>query len=127
MDYEIDSDLDNDIDDYNYNYNNNTNNWSTYTGDKINKQIDRHNNSFLDRINKKLESLEAIERSTTVERKNDRDNRINSFLDLYEKIKALNSKQERNFEPYQRSSLVTDIWHDRKNTSKHQRIHKYYM
>ena len=64
-----------------------------------------------------MESLEAIERSTTVERKNDRDNRINSFLDLYEKIKALNSKQERNFEPYQRSSLVTDIWHDRKNRS----------
>ena len=55
-----------------------------YTGDKINKQTDRHNNSFLDRINKKLESLEAIERSTTVERKNDRDNRIDSFLDLYE-------------------------------------------
>ena len=85
MDSETDSDFDSDIDDYNYNYNNNTNNWSTYTGDKINKQIDRHNNSFLDRINKKLESLEAIERSTTVERKNDRDNRINSFLDLYEK------------------------------------------
>ena len=33
------------------------------------------------------------------------------------KIKALNSKQERNFEPYQRSSLVTNIWHDRKNRS----------
>ena len=84
MDYETESDFNSDIDDYNYNYNN-TNNWSTYTGDKINKQIDRHNNSFLDKINKKLESLEAIERSTTVERKNDRDNRINSFLDLYEK------------------------------------------
>ena len=85
MDSETDSDFNSDIDDYNYNYNNNTNNWSTYAGDKINKQIDRHNNSFLDRINKKLESLEAIERSTTVEIKNDRDNRINSFLDLYEK------------------------------------------
>ena len=66
---------------------------------------------------KKFESLEAIERSTTVERKNDRDNRIDSFLDLYEKFKALNSKQKRNFEPYQRSSLVTDNWHDRKNSS----------
>ena len=74
-----------DSDMYNYNYNyDNTNNWSTYTGDKINKQTDRHNNSFLDRINKKLESLEAIERSTTVERKNDKDNRVDSFLDLYE-------------------------------------------
>ena len=85
MDYEIYSCFDSDMDNYNYNYNyDNTNNWSTYTGDKINKQTDRHNNSFLDRINKKLESLEAIERSTTVERKNDRDNRIDSFLDLYE-------------------------------------------
>ena len=56
-----------------------------HTRDKINKQTDRHNNNFLDRINKKLESLEAIERSTTVERKNDRDNRIDSFLDLYER------------------------------------------
>ena len=64
-----------------------------------------------------MESLEVIERSTTVERKNDRDNRIDSFLELYEKIKALNSEQERNFEPHQRSSLVTDNWHDRKNSS----------
>ena len=64
-----------------------------------------------------MESLEAIERSTIVERKNDRDNRIDSFLDLYEKIKALKSKQERNFEPHQRSSLVTDNWHDRENSS----------
>ena len=63
------------MDNYNYNYNN-INNWSTYIGDKINRQTDIHNNSILDRINKKLESLEAIERSTTVERKNDRDNRI---------------------------------------------------
>ena len=116
MDYETDSDSDSDMDNYNYNYDN-TNNWSTYIGDKINRQIDRHNNSFLDRINKKLESLEAIERSTTVERKNDRDNRIDSFLELYEKIKALNSEQERNFEPHQRSSLVTNNWHDRKNSS----------
>ena len=116
MDYEIDSNSDNDMDNYNYNCNN-TNNWSTYTGDKINRQIDRNNNSFLDRINKKLECLEAIERSTTVERKNDRDNRIDIFLDLYEKIKALNSIQERNFEPHQRSSLVIDNWHDRKNSS----------
>ena len=33
------------------------------------------------------------------------------------KIKALNSEQERNIEPHQRSSLVTDNWHDRKNSS----------
>ena len=84
--YEIYSYFDSDMDNYNYNYDN-TNNWSTYTGDKINKQTDIHNNSFLDRINKKLESLEAIERSTTIERKNDRDNRIDSFLDLYEVIR----------------------------------------
>ena len=112
IDYETDSDSDSDIDNYNYNYN-----YSASIGDKINRQTNRHNNSFLDRINKKSESLEAIERSTTVERKNDRDNRIDSFLDLYEKIKALNSDQERNFEPHQRSSLVTDNWHDKKNSS----------
>ena len=116
MDYETDSDSDSDMDNYNYNYDN-TNNWSTYMGDKINRQTDRHNNSFLDRINKKLEFLEAFQRSTTIERKNDRDNRMDSFLDLHEKIKALNSEQERNFEPHQRSSLVTDNWHDRKNSS----------
>ena len=120
MDYETDSDSDSDMDNYNYNYNynyDNTNNWSTYIGDKINRKTDRHNNSFLDRINKKLEFLEAFQRSTTIERKNDRDNRMDSFLDLHEKIKALNSEQERNFEPHQRSSLVTDNWHDRKNSS----------
>ena len=63
-----------------------------------------------------MESLKAIERSTTVERKNDRDNRIGCFLELYEKIKDLNSEQERNFESHQRSSLVTNNWHDRKNS-----------
>ena len=84
MDYETNSDPDSDTDDFNYN---NTNNWSTYIGDKINRQIDRHNNSFLDRINKILESLEAIERSTTIERKNDKDNRIYNFLELYKKLK----------------------------------------
>ena len=112
MDYETDSDSNSDMDNYNYNYN-----YGASIGDKINRQTNRHNNSFLDRINKKSESLEAIERSTTVERKNDRDNRIDNFLDLYERIKALNSDQERNFEPHQRSSLVTDNWHDRKNSS----------
>ena len=86
MGYETDSDSDSDTDDYNFNYNN-TNNWSTYTGDKINRQTDRHNNSFLDRINKILESLEAIERSTTIERKTDKDNRIYSFSELYIKLK----------------------------------------
>ena len=63
MDYETDSDSDIDMNDYNYNYNNSTNNWSTLTEDKTNRQTDRHNNSFLDIINKKLESLENIERS----------------------------------------------------------------
>ena len=80
MDYETDSNSDNDTDDYNYNYNNSTNNQRTLTGDKINRQTNRHNNSFLDMINEKLESLENIERSIIVERKN------YSFLDLYEKI-----------------------------------------
>ena len=45
-------------------------------------------------INKKLESLEIVERSITytrTERKND------SFLDLYEKMKAVN------FEPHHRT------------------------
>ena len=69
MDYEIDTESYNDTDDYNYNYNNNTNNWSILTEDKINGQTDRHNNGFLDMINKKLESLENIERFITVERK----------------------------------------------------------
>ena len=97
MDYETDSDSNSDIDDYNYNYNNSTNNWSTLIEDKTNRQTNRHNNSFLDIINKKLESLENIERSIIVERKND------SFLDLYEKMKVLNSKRE--FEPHHRSLL----------------------
>ena len=44
MDYdETDSDSDSNIDDYNYN--SNTNNWSTLTGDKINRQTNRHNNN----------------------------------------------------------------------------------
>ena len=96
MEYdETDSDSDSDMDNYNYNYNNSTNNWNTLIEDKINRQTNNHNDSFLDRINKKLESLESIERSVTVERKND------SFLDLYERLKALNSplKNEREFDP----------------------------
>ena len=71
MDYdETDSDSDSDIDDYNYN--NSTNNWNTLTEDKINRQTDRHNNSLLEKINKKLEFLETVERSITntkIERK----------------------------------------------------------
>ena len=51
MDYdETDSDSNSEID-Y-YNYNSGTNNWSTLTGDKINRQTNKHNDSFLDRINK---------------------------------------------------------------------------
>ena len=101
VDYDdTDFDYDSDIDDYNYN--NSTNNWSTLTGDKINRQNNRHNNSLLDRINKKLESLKAVERSITntkVERKSD------SFLDLLERMKTLNSELEkkREFEPHHRS------------------------
>ena len=72
MEYdETDSDFDNDMDNYNYNDNSSTNNWSILTGDKINRQTNKHNDCFLDRINKKIESLEAIERSVIVERKND--------------------------------------------------------
>ena len=70
-----------------YNYNSNTNNWSILIGDKINQQPDRHDNSLLDKINKKLEFLETVERSTIytkLERKND------SFLDLLERMKTLN-------------------------------------
>ena len=53
VDYDdTDFDYDSDIDDYNYN--NSTNNWSTLIGDEINRQSDRHNNSLLDRINKKI-------------------------------------------------------------------------
>ena len=58
--------------------------------------------------------MEAIERSVTVERKND------GFLDLYERLKALNSplKNEREFEPHHRSSstkTMTDNWHINNN------------
>ena len=75
------------------------------TEDKINRQTNKHNNSFLDIINKKLESLENIDRSaiyTKVEKKND------SFLDLYERMKVLNShfKKEIEFRPHQRSSFT---------------------
>ena len=100
MDYdETDSDFDSDIDDYNYN--NSTNNWNTLTGDKINQQTDRHNNSLLEKINKKLELLETMERSITntkVEMKND------SFLDILERMKALNS--EREFQTYGACSII---------------------
>ena len=69
-------------------------------------------------INKKLESLENIERSTIytkVERKND------SFLDFYERIKALNSplEKEREFEPHHRSCLTktkTKNWNNERNS-----------
>ena len=101
MDYdETDSDFDSNIDDYNYN--SNTNNWSTLTGDKINWQTNRHNNSLLDMNNKKLKSLENVERSiinTRVERKSD------CFLDFLERMKTLNwtLEKEREFEPHHRS------------------------
>ena len=100
MEYdETDSDFDSEIDDYNYN--SKTNNWSILIGDKINRQTNKHNDSFLDRINKKLEPLEAIERSVIVERKNDSsiERKNDNFLDLYERLKALNSplKNEREF------------------------------
>ena len=87
MEYdETDFDSDSDMDNYNYNDNSSTNNWSILIGDKINQQTNKHNDSFLDRINKKLESLEATERSVIVERKNDSsvERKNDSFLDLYE-------------------------------------------
>ena len=68
---------------------------------------------MLDRINKKLESLEIVERSITntkVGRKND------SFLELLKKMKALNLEKEREFEAYHKSPLaktMTDNWHNR--------------
>ena len=53
--------------------------------DNWHNKIDRHNNSLLDRINKKLESLEIVDiTNTKVERKND------SFLDLLERMKTWN-------------------------------------
>ena len=121
MEYDkTDSDSDSEIDDYNYN--SKTNNQSILTGDKINQQTNKHNESFLDRINKKLESLKAIERSVTVERQNDStvERKNDSFLDLYERLKTLNSplKSEREFEPYHRSSstkTMTDNWHINNN------------
>ena len=118
MDYdETDSDSNSDIDDYKYK--NSTNNWSILMGDKINRQTNRHNNSLLEKINKKLESLKTMERSITntkVERKN------YNFLDLLERMKALNSKleKERQFEPHHRSPLaktVTDNWHNRQKNN----------
>ena len=115
MEYdEIDSDSDSDMDNYNYNNNSSTNNWSILTGDKINRRTNKHNEIFLDRINKKLESLEPVERFVIVEKKND------SFFDLYERLKALNSplKNEREFESHHRSSsakAMTDNWHINNN------------
>ena len=58
--------------------------------------------------------MEATERSIIVEREKD------SFLDLYERLKALNSplKNEREFEPHHRSSstkTMTDNWHINNN------------
>ena len=63
----------------------------------------------MDRINKKLESLDNTDRSaiyTKEEKKND------SFLDLYEKLKVLNSplKNEREFEPHHRHSFPTRLF-----------------
>ena len=57
MDYdETDSDFDSEIDDYN----SSTNNWSILSGDKINLQTNKHNDNFLDRINKKLKSWKLL-------------------------------------------------------------------
>ena len=61
--------------------------------------------------------MEATERSFIVERKND------SFLDLYERLKALNSplKNERDFEPQYRSSstkTMTDSWYINNNSKE---------
>ena len=74
---------------------------------------------MLDRINKKLESLETVERfiiNTEVERKND------SFLDLLERMKTLNSEleKEREFEPHHISlsvKTVIDNWQNRQKNN----------
>ena len=51
MEYdETDFDFDSETDDYNYN--SKKNNWSTLTGDKINRQTNKHCDSFLDKISK---------------------------------------------------------------------------
>ena len=112
------SDSDSEIDDYNYN--GNTNNWSNLTEDKINRQTNKHNDSFLDRINRKLESLENIDRFaiyTKVEKEND------SFLDLYERMKALNPhyKKDIEFGSHHRSSFtetMTDNWFNNSNSKE---------
>ena len=70
-------------------------------------------------INKKLESLKTVKRSiinTEVERTND------SFLDLLERMKTLNSKleKEREFEPHHISpsvKTVIDNWHNRQKNN----------
>ena len=66
--------------------------------------------------------MEAIERSVTLERQKDSsvERKKDSFLDLYERLKALNSplKNEREFEPHHRSSstkTMTDNWHINNN------------
>ena len=61
--------------------------------------------------------MEATERSIIVEREKD------SFLDLYERLKALNSplKNEREFEPHHRSSstkTMTDCWYINTNSKE---------
>ena len=74
---------------------------------------------MLEKINKKLEFLEIVERSITntkVERKND------SFLDLLERMKSLNSEleKEREFQPHHRSPLantVIDNWYNRQKNN----------
>ena len=74
----------------------------------------------MDIINRKLESLENIDRSTRyteVEKKND------SFLDLYERMIALNSplKKEIEFGPHHRSSFtetMTDNWYINSNSKE---------
>ena len=74
---------------------------------------------MLDRINKKLESLEIVEKSITntkVERKN------GSFLGLLEKMNTLNSKleKEREFESHYRSPLaktIIDNWRNRQKNN----------
>ena len=72
---------------------------------------------FIDKINKKLEFLETIERST-IYTKEERKN--GSFLYLPERMKALNSEKDRQFEPHHRSPLIktlTDNWHNRQMDS----------
>ena len=92
-----------------------TDNWNNRQ-----KIIDIKNNkkdSLIEKIDERNDSHIVQKKSiinTKPERKND------SFLDLLERMKALNSRKERQFEPHHRSPLtktMMDNWHNRQMDS----------